>query len=370
MIHVSQVIRWMEEWAPPYLAMPKDPIGLKIGRMDRSVGRIMVTLDVLDQVVDEAIAKKVDLIITHHPLIYHPLREIRVDTTVGKMIGKLLQHDIAVYAAHTNFDAAEGGMNDIMADRLKLIDRQILVPVYTQELRKVVVYVPESHVDQVFSAMTSAGAGWIGNYSHCTFQTKGTGTFLPREGANPFLGHVGEIEKVSEVRIESIVPKEKLEGVLSAMLSAHPYEEVAYDVYPLEQKGKKYGYGRIGRLEEPLTLYQLAEWVREKFALEGLRFIGEKDRIIRKVAIMGGAGRDFIRNASALGADVYITGDIGYHDAHDALERGLAIIDGGHTMEKVMKEAVAAYLEKKISETEDKVSIVVSETRTDPFSFL
>lgn len=365
----EQVIRWMKAWAPHELALPKDPIGLLIGRADHEVGRILVTLDVLENVVDEAIEKKADLIIAHHPLIYHPLKEIRTDQTEGRLIKKIIQHDISVYAAHTNLDVAEGGISDMMASRLELLDLQILSPVSSGKLIKVVVFIPESHVEQVFQAMAEAGAGWIGNYSHCTFQTKGTGTFLPLEGTNPYLGKVGEVERVAEVRMETILPRERLHEVIGAMLAAHPYEEVAYDLYPLAQEGKSYGLGRIGRLKEPMSLSALAKRVKERFSLEGVRIVGERERLVRRVAVLGGSGRDLIKNAASLGADVYITGDIGYHDAHEAISLGLALIDGGHTMEKVMIDGVAAYLEQKAKESGAKVTVLRSEMRTDPFSF-
>ncbi len=370
MIRGEQLVQWMEEWAPKHLAMPEDRIGLQVGRIDRPIRRIMVTLDLLENVADEAVEKGVDLIISHHPLIYHPLKQIRTDLSQGRIVSKLLKNDIAVYVCHTNFDAAEGGMNDLMADRLGLIDPEVLSPSYTEELRKIVVFVPQNYVEQVFQALTEAGAGWIGKYSHCTFQAEGIGTFLPRAGSHPFIGEEGRVEKVSEIRMESIIRKDSLKKVISAMLKAHPYEEVAYDVYPVEQTGKVYGVGRIGRLDPPLSLRELAIKVKERFSLQGVRMVGDTNRLVKKVAVLGGSGRDFIAEAANRGADVYITGDIGYHDAHEAMSRNLALIDGGHIMEKIMKEGVTQFLMKKIREVDLETEIFPSEARTDPFNFL
>lgn len=367
-IHGQTIIQYLEEWMPKYLAMEDDRIGLQVGTLQKQVNKVMVTLDVLENVVDEAIAKKVDLIISHHAVIYRSLKHLRTDLPAGRLYEKLLKHDIAVYVAHTNLDSAEGGMNDLMAERLGLTQTEVLSPIYTDELRKIVVFVPETHHELVLKAMGDAGAGWIGNYSHCTFSMKGVGTFIPQEGAHPFIGDVGRLEKVDEVRIESIVPKPQVKKVIAAMLKAHPYEEVAYDIYPVEQIGKTFGIGRIGRLPEKVTLAELAKRVIERFDLQGVRCVGDQSRLIEKVAVVGGSGRDFLQQAIFKGADCIVTGDINYHDGHEAMIHGMGIIDGGHHMEKIMKEAVANYLIERLAGSGTEV--LISESPTDPFSFI
>ncbi len=363
------IIQYLEEWMPKYLAMEDDRIGLQVGSLQKPVKKVMITLDVLENVVDEAIEKEVDLIVAHHPVIYRPLKNLRTDLPTGRLFEKLLKHDISVYVAHTNFDSAEGGMNDLMAQRLELIDLDVVIPIFTDELRKIVVFVPETHYEPMLKALGDAGAGWIGNYSHCTFSTPGVGTFIPQEGSDPFIGSHGKLEKVNEIRIETIIPKVLLKKAITTMLKAHPYEEVAYDVYPVEQTGKTFGIGRVGRLAQPMALRDLAQIVKESFSLQGLRFIGDENKIIKKVAVVGGSGRDFIHQAAFKGADCLVTGDINYHDGHEAMILGMAILDGGHHMEHIMKQAVAEYLHNKLSQTGSDTEVLVSSASTDPFQF-
>lgn len=365
----QMIIQYLEEWMPKYLAMENDRIGLQVGTLQKPVSKVMVTLDVLENVVDEAIEKRVDLIVAHHPVIYRPLKSLRTDLPAGRLYEKLLQHNISVYVAHTNFDSAEGGMNDLMADRLGLVDLDVVTPIFTDELRKIVVFVPETHYEQLLKALGDAGAGWIGNYSHCTFSTPGVGTFIPQEGSDPYIGESGRLEKVNEIRLETIVPKAQLKKVVTAMLKAHPYEEVAYDVYPVEQAGKSFGIGRIGSLAEPMTLRELAQLVKDRFSLQGLRFVGDENQVIKKVAVVGGSGRDFLHQAAFKGADCLVTGDINYHDGHDAMTLGLAILDGGHHMEHIMKQAVADYLQSKLRKAGSSTEVIVSTVLTDPFQF-
>lgn len=201
-----EIIQLFERFAPKHLAMEGDPIGLQIGTLNKPIHTVMIALDVLEEVVDEAIEKNVDLIIAHHPPLYRPLKQIVTDQAQGRIVEKCMKHDITVYAAHTNLDIAQGGVNDWLAEALGLQEVDVLVPTYEEALKKLVVYVPETHAAAVREAIGSAGAGHIGNYSHCTFNSRGIGTFLPQEGANPFIGEKGTLEQVEEVRIETIFP--------------------------------------------------------------------------------------------------------------------------------------------------------------------
>lgn len=368
--HGQTIIQYIEEWLPKYLAMEGDRIGLQVGTLQKPIKKVMVTLDVLENVVDEAIEKEVDLIIAHHAVIYRALKNLRTDLPAGRLYEKLIKNDIAVYVAHTNLDSAEGGMNDLMADCLGLKETEVVSPIFTHELRKIVVFVPETHYEQVLQAMGDAGAGWIGNYSHCTFSTPGVGTFMPQEGSNPYIGQSGKLEKVNEIRIETIIPKVEIKKVVTAMLKAHPYEEVAYDIYPVEQMGKSFGIGRIGKLPEKMSLREFAGLVIDRFELSGLRIVGDENRFIEKVAVVGGAGHDFLHQAAYKGADCLVTGDINYHDGHEAMSLNMAIIDGGHHMEKIMKEAVAEYLRTKLSKAGSSTEVIISTAPTDPFQFI
>lgn len=365
-----QIIEMFEQFAPKKYAMDGDPIGLLVGTLNKRVSKVMIALDVLDSVVEEAIEKKVELIIAHHPVIFRPLKKIALDEPGGKLIEKLIKHDIAVYAAHTNLDVAKGGVNDMLAFALQLKNTSVLVPTYEEKLKKLAVFVPVEQADQVMAALGDAGAGFIGDYSHCSFSSPGTGRFLPGDGAVPFIGERGKLEEVSEVKIETVYPESLEKKVVSAMIKAHPYEEPAYDLYPLSLKGEELGLGRIGELEHGMTLEEFASHVKKSLDVNSVRVIGDLSSSVRKVAVLGGDGNKYYQQAKRKGADVYVTGDFYYHTGHDAMNIGLNIVDPGHHMEKVMKKGVANILEQRASDLGYEVSFFPSEPDTDPFKFL
>ncbi|ASS76068.1 Nif3-like dinuclear metal center hexameric protein [Tumebacillus algifaecis] len=368
---VREITAVLEEMAPLTLAESWDKVGLQVGDPKRAVKKVMLSLDSNDEgVIDEAIAKGVDLIIAHHAMIFKAVQTLRTDTPYGRKLQKLLTHNISVYVAHTNLDIAEGGINDILASRLHLERVEVLSRVHNTRLKKLVVFVPESHHEQVRKALGDAGAGWIGNYSHCTFSTPGHGTFVPQEGTSPFIGEQGVLEKVEEVRIETIVSDLNQDKVVQALLQAHPYEEVAYDIYPLEIMGQELGIGRVGDLVQEMTLGQFAQFVKQQFGVEHARVVGPHDRPVRRVAVLGGSGEEFYPEAIKKGADVFVTGDIRYHYAQDALADGLCMVDPGHNTEKVCLPSVAAFLEAKLREYGYDAEVLVSETNTEPFTFL
>jgi dinuclear metal center YbgI/SA1388 family protein len=364
-----EIIQLFEQFSPKGLAMDGDKIGLQIGRLNKKVERVLVTLDVLENVIDEAIKKDVQLIIAHHPPIYRPLKNVITDNTQGRMIEKLLKHDIAVYAAHTNLDVAKGGVNDLLAKALDIKNPEVLVPTTEMSLKKIVVFVPGDSAEAVRKALGDAGAGFIGNYSHCTFSADGTGRFLPGDQTNPYIGQPGVMETVDEVRIETIVPETLIKKVLTAMLKAHPYEEPAFDLYPVENKGEVLGLGRIGTVEE-MTLLEFAEKVKKALEVDRVRVVGDLQSKVRKVAVLGGDGNKYFSQAKFKGADVYITGDIYYHTAHDALMQGLNMIDPGHNVEKVMKKGVAETLGELCKKAGFIVEFIPSEENTEPFQFI
>ena len=364
-----EVIQLFEQFSPKGLAMEGDKIGLQVGRLNKKVERIMIALDVLENVIDEAIEKNVQLIIAHHPIIYRPLKNLLTDSVQGKIIEKLLKHDIAVYAAHTNLDVATGGVNDLLAEALELEDTEVLVPTFETKLKKLVVFVPVSHAEEIRRVLGNAGAGFIGNYSHCSFSVSGKGRFLPGENTNPFVGEAGRLEEVEEVRLETIVPESMIKKTITAMIKAHPYEEVAYDVYPLENKGEVLGLGRIGKVPE-MTLEEFAEKVKKTLEVSHVRVVGDLSSKVKKVAVLGGDGNKYFMNAKYQGADVYVTGDIYYHTAHDAMMQGLNMIDPGHNVEKVMKKGLTTVLQKMCHDSGFEVEIFPSAENTDPFQFI
>lgn len=364
------IIQIFEQWVSKAYAEPDDKIGLQLGTLNKPVQTVLTALDVTEEVVDEAIAAGADLIIAHHAIIFRPLKTLRTDTPAGRIYEKCIKHDIAVYIAHTNLDVAPGGINDMMADALGLENRTFLEEVVEDPLCKLVVYVPESHREAVSNALFAAGAGHIGKYSHCSFRTEGTGTFLPGEGTNPYIGSAGKLEHTPEIRVETVIPESLLKKAVAAMIKAHPYEEAAYDIYPLRLPGTKHGLGRVGSLPEPVTLAELCERVKRAFDVPVVRAVGDPGRLINKAAVLGGSGSKFVRSALFAGADVLITGDIDYHTAQDALADGIALIDPGHNIEKIMKQGVADRLAKDLAAQKLDVRVIASRVNTEPFRFV
>jgi len=236
---------------------------------------------------------------------------------------------------------------------------------------KIVVFVPVGYEDKVAMAMADAGAGWIGNYSHCTFRAKGTGTFMPREGTNPFIGERGSLERVEEYRLETIVPAELTRQVVKAMLDAHPYEEAAYDVYALNNGRSDIGPGRIGVLPEPVPLGEFVKRVKDSLDLEWVKCTGDLDRLVKTVALCGGSGGSLIDKAAAKGADVFVSGDIKHHDGLKCRQLGMALVDAGHHgTEKIAIDIIKRHIERHIKGTDMEVEIMKSETNTNPFILL
>ncbi|MFP4975625.1 Nif3-like dinuclear metal center hexameric protein [Paenibacillus sp. CN-4] len=364
------VIQYMEQLAPKHVAEEGDKIGLQLGTLRKDITGVLVALDVTEAVVDEAIRLGCNLIIAHHAIIFRPLSHIQTDTPMGRLYEKLIKNDIAVYISHTNLDVTEGGMNDWMAEALGIGETSPLKDSSTERLSKLVVFVPKDHHQKVLDAILNAGAGWIGNYSHCSFNIEGFGTFVPREGTDPYIGEQGKMERAEEIRIETIVPEGVRAKVVQAMLKAHPYEEVAYDLYSMDLKGRSFGLGRIGKLQEQVSLRDFVETVKKGLDVRHVRVVGDLDKPVRKVAVLGGMGAKFLSSAAFRGADVLVTGDIDYHTAHDALLAGVALIDPGHNAEKIMKRHVADWMAGKLAENKYTTAVHASELDTEPFQFM
>ncbi|GEN86354.1 Nif3-like dinuclear metal center hexameric protein [Oceanobacillus sp. FSL W8-0428] len=358
----------MDGWAPRSLAYHWDNIGLQVGRFHDSTSHILVTLDVTEEVVDEAIEKQANLIIAHHPLLFQPLKQINVDHPKGRVVQKLLKNDITVFAAHTNLDVAEGGVNDLLGEAVGLKNREPLEILDQEALFKIIVFVPDSHVQELRSALNEGGAGQIGNYSHCTFQSPGQGTFQPLEGSTPYIGEKNELAYVDEKKLETVVPKRNLSKVIDAIISAHPYEEPAYDIYPLENKGQSVGIGRFGSLDESVSMKEFIHTVKKNLDMPQVRVSGNIEKNVKRVAVLGGSGEKYVSHALRKKADVYITGDMTFHAAQDAEQMGLTVIDAGHYIEKIMKTATQNKLIQEIPAFQSKV--YVSEVNTDPFVFV
>ncbi|MBA4600733.1 Nif3-like dinuclear metal center hexameric protein [Thermoactinomyces sp. AMNI-1] len=361
------LISAMQDYAPSLLAVEKDRIGLQVGDPKSEIRKVLVTLDVNEEVVNEAIRIGANWIVTHHAVIFQPLKEIRTDQPVGRMFARILANHINIYVAHTNLDAAVNGVNDVLAAKIGLKNTKTLITYKEDPLKKLVVTVPVDHHEPVLQAVSEAGAGWIGNYSHCTFNVEGTGTFLPRDGANPYVGKAGELERIREIRLETVMPASLESKVIQAMLEAHPYEEVAYDIYPLHLKGTPLGFGKIGDLPKRMKLDDFAGLVKKAYACDGVRVVGDPHEQVRKVAILGGSGGRYIADAKRQGADVYITGDLDFHTAQEALAQGLSLIDPGHYIEHWVVPQVCKKLKERLNR---QVEVEPSRVDTNPFRFI
>jgi len=365
-VSCQAVISIVEKYAPKRLAYEWDNVGLQIGHPAQRVARVFLSLDLNEEVLAEAEAFEADMLIVHHTPFFKPPKQLRYDLPNGRLIAGIIRKGMSLYAAHTNLDAVRGGVSDILANRLGLGEVKVLSEDWRRKLYKLVVYVPQDYTEKVHEAVSKAGAGWIGAYSDCSFRLEGTGTFRPLEGTEPFIGSQGRLEKVAETRFETIVPEEKVSAVLKAMQKAHPYEEVAYDLYLLENEGETAGLGRIGRLPAPLTLAQLIATVQERLPVSSLRYCGDRERIVEKVAVCGGSGASYISKAAFAGADVFITADVKYHEAQEALAANLAVIDAGHfATEQPVLGALADFLRAGLSDQD--VQVAVSAICTDPF---
>ncbi|WP_353892287.1 Nif3-like dinuclear metal center hexameric protein [Proteinivorax hydrogeniformans] len=348
---IAEITKELESIAPKSLAyFSKDNNGLLVGDSSQKVNKVMVTLDITEDIMEYAIKSKCDLIISHHPIIFGGIDKIDTKSKTGRIIIKAIQNNISIYAAHTNLDVAWGGVNDSLAKKLGLKVTGVLDKIEASKYYKVVVFVPLDYKEKVLDAMAQQGAGNIGDYSHCTFTTLGEGTFKPLEGSNPFLGETGNLETVKEVKIESIVSSDRLGGVLSGMKNAHPYEEVAYDVLPLQNNPDVYGLGRTTVLEAPITSIELANHVKKELNCTAVKFFGDKGKKVSKVAVLGGSGGSLIKKAKKLNCHAIITSDVDYHQGQLADELDICIIDPGHYhTEVVIVEDIAQKLNKVFS---------------------
>ncbi len=365
---VSDIAHIIEEWAPKWIAWERDNVGLQVGDASRTIKKVLVALDVTEQIAAEAVAKKVDLIISHHPLLFRPAAAITAADDIGRIILKLVEKKIAVYSAHTNLDFTRDGVSFILAKKLELRNIRFLSPLHGL-LAKIAVFVPPSHVDEVANAMAKAGAGMIGEYTSCSFRLQGTGTFRGSEKTHPFFGKPGQLEQAEEVRLEMIAPRARTAAIVAAMKEAHPYEEVAYDIYPLENSDPNYGMGAIGELKKLQSLKSFLTWIKKSLNAEGLRYTGNPDRLVKKVAVCGGSGSDLLRAVLDEGADVFVTSDVRYHTFHTAAHR-IALIDAGHwETEHGILEPLAERLRQAAKIRGRRLSVLVTQHSTNPMHY-
>lgn len=363
--NAQKIIDYLEALAPKHFALEGDPVGLQVGNPERKVKSALVALDFDEHVFEEAVDAGAQMVITHHPFIYRPLAFLDTRQPLEKLLAKVIKEEIIIYSAHTNLDIAPGGVNDVLARLFKLKSVRILEVTGCDGLEKLAVFVPREHVKQVREALILAGAGTLGNYGGCTFSVNGKATFQPQEGASPYVGEVGKLALVEEVRLETVFSPRQRQKILDALFKTHPYEEVAYDIYPLKNDHNPYGAGRIGLLEEPCSLKELAERCKRILQTDFIKVSGCLSRRVERIAVCGGSGSSLINIAANSGADVLITGDVKYHDAREGYFSGLAIIDAGHDVtEKPVIAALAEYLREKLAADDycSRVRSAVSES--------
>ncbi len=325
----ADILGIINKIAPISLAEAWDNPGLQIGDPSAEVTQVMVALDPSPDVIDSALKASCQLLVTHHPLIFKPLKSISTTTPLGSSIQKAIKGGLSIVSLHTNYDIASGGLNDLLASKLGLSSVVPLKVTTNCELFKLVVFVPVDHVDKVRSALFDF-AETQGNYRDCSFAADGVGTFTPLEGAEPFVGTVGKLATVNEGRLELLIGRGQLPRAVKALLAAHPYEEPAFDIYPLLNEGEKLGLGRIGRLPDSTTLGEYVGQLKKVLSAPVLRYVGDPMARISKVALCSGSGASLLRDAVRAGADLLVTGDVKYHEAREAEDLGLALIDAGH----------------------------------------
>jgi len=370
-VNSKKIIKIMNEIAPEKLAENWDNVGFLVGNEDSEVDRVMVALEVTETVVNEAIQNNIDLIICHHPLIFKPMKTVTDSDPIGRIVKSLIKHDIGLYAAHTNLDIADGGTNDYVAELLGLNKVTGLEKTSSNKFYKLAVYVPADNLDDVTKAAGNAGAGHIGEYSDCAFACEGEGQFRPLAGSDPYIGTHGELERVKEHKLEVLVGGENLNKVIQAVLKAHPYEVPAYDVWQLDNEIESFYLGRYGLVEGKVNLVDYAGFVQEKLAVKSLKYVGDPERTIRKVAICTGAGADVMKSAVRNGCDLLITGDVKYHEAQTAIQLKLSLIDAGHfETEQIFVKRLSEKLKKAFAYKEYDVVVIESKEEENPFKTL
>ncbi|MFT3678944.1 MAG: Nif3-like dinuclear metal center hexameric protein [Ferruginibacter sp.] len=327
-MQIGEIVKHLESIAPSTLQEAYDNAGLITGNMAWECSGIIVSLDATEAVIMEAVEKKCNLVVAHHPIVFNGLKKITGKNYVEKTIIAAIKYDIAIFAIHTNLDNILQGVNGKIADKLGLVNRQVLAP-KQGFLKKLVVFTPVEHAEKVRSAIFSAGAGQIGEYSECSFNTKGEGTFKAGRHTNAFVGEKGKQHTENEIRTETVFPSWLEKDILSAITKTHPYEEVAYDIYTLDNRTGTTGAGITGELPEAIEEIAFLKFIKEKFNTGCIRHTGLTGKTVKKVAVCGGAGSFLIKTAMAAGADFYITGDVKYHEFFGA-EGRIVLADIGH----------------------------------------
>ena len=361
---IQEVVSVLNQWAPPPYQESYDNATLITGNPTWELTGILVTLDCTEEVVNEALEKKCNLIVAHHPIVFRGLKTLTGKNYVERTIIKAIKNDVAIFSIHTNLDNVHTGVNKKIAEKIGLSHCRILSP-KKDTLTKLTTFVPSENIQEVSDALFSAGAGQIGNYDQCSFVGEGTGTFRPNVEANPHVGSAGALHKELEQRIEVILPSHLQSKVIHALKKAHPYEEVAYYLTALQNENQEVGSGMIGQLEEAIPVSEFLERLKENFDLQVIKHTRIVKDQIKKVALCGGAGSFLLRNAANAGADVFVSADFKYHEYFDA-DNQIMIADIGHYESEVFtKELIYEFLNEKLA----NIAVNLSERVTNPIKY-
>jgi len=362
---IQTLINCLESIAPLSLQEDYDNSGLLIGNKNKEIQKALITLDITEDVLEEAIENQCELIISHHPLIFKGIKKLNGKNMVERIVIKAIQSEIAIYAIHTNLDNVHQGVNAMLAEKLGLDDLKIL-STKNSNLKKLVTFCPENEAEKVRKTIFEAGAGTIGKYDCCSYNVSGEGSFRALDGANPFVGKKGELHFEKEIRIETIVPSHLINQVVEAMLKSHPYEEVAYDIYPIENENSQIGAGMIGTLKNEMSSKEFLVKVKEALGSPAIRHNYLIEKPVKNIAICGGSGSFLIDEAFKTGADIFITGDLKYHDFFE-YKNEMTIADAGHfETEQFTKELLYSFLNKKFP----TFALQISKINSNPISFL
>lgn len=365
----EQIVNYIENWAPPGAAWDKDNVGLQVGSLQRKVKNIFLSLELTEKALNEAIKKKCNFIFTHHPFLFRPINKIDIKRDPkAKLIEKLIKNDITLFSAHTNLDFTKEGVSFELAKMLKLQNTHFLENEKGNQY-KLVVFLPVEHLQKISEAMFSAGAGIIGEYESCSFSANGIGTFKGSEKSNPVVGKKQNFEKVDEIRLEILVDSWKLNNVIGALEKTHPYEEPAYDIYPLQNKNANYGFGVIGELSKSMTKNEFLEHVCNSLKTVNLKYTNGKSNRIKKVAVCGGSGTELLNAAIKNRADAFVTADIKYHVFQEG-ENRILFVDAGHYETEIHSlNTVKRKLEKFIKDNKESVKVYKFTGSTNPVKY-
>ena len=362
---IKEIITILEEMAPLAYAEDFDNVGLLVGNEEENATGILVCHDALESVIDEAIAKKCNFIVCFHPIIFSGMKKITGKNYVERAVLKAIKNDISIYAVHTALDNHKDGVNKIFCDALGLVNTKILVP-KTNFIQKLITYTIPENAEQVRNALFEAGAGRIGNYEDCSFNSTGIGTYMGNENSNPEIGERFEFVETQEIKIEVTFEKHLQGKVLKALFSSHVYEEIAYEIYDIQNQHQNIGLGMVGELTNPLSEIEFLEMVKNKMQCGVIRHTELLGKTVKKVAVLGGSGSFAIKNAIQSGADVFLTSDLKYHNFYEA-ENKIVIADIGHfESERYTKNYIVDYLKEKIT----NFAIVLSEENTNPVKYI